>query len=107
MIKRAFARYVAREVVDELLKDPEHLVLAGERREVSVLFCDFRVFTRLASACPGEVVLLLNASTTWLWKPRSSNGGTLDKFLGDGVMAIFGLPSLTPTIRPTPSGRRW
>src|SRR6266446_7086478 len=39
MIKRAFARYVDREVVDELLKDPEHLVLSGERRAVTVLFC--------------------------------------------------------------------
>jgi len=48
MIKHAFARYVAREVVEELLRDPERLVLTGERREVTVLFCDLRGFTRLA-----------------------------------------------------------
>src|SRR5207247_6599808 len=40
MIKRAFTRYVAREVVEEVLKDPEHAMLTGERREVTVLFCD-------------------------------------------------------------------
>ena len=48
MIKRAFTRYVAREVVEEILKDPEHLVLTGERREVTVLFCDVRGFTPLS-----------------------------------------------------------
>ncbi len=45
MIKRAFTRYVAREVVDEILKNPESLVLTGQRREVTVLFCDIRGFT--------------------------------------------------------------
>ena len=50
MIKRAFTRYVAREVVEEILKDPENLVLTGERREVTVLFCDIRGFTPLSRA---------------------------------------------------------
>src|SRR5262245_65687647 len=45
MIKRAFSRYVAREAVEEVLKDPEQLQLKGERREVTVLFCDVRGFT--------------------------------------------------------------
>ena len=54
MIKRAFTRYVAREVVEEILKDPEHLVLSGERREVTVLFCDIRGFTAaVRAALPG------------------------------------------------------
>src|SRR5262245_12127544 len=48
MIKRAFTRYVAREVVEEILKDPESMVLRGERREVTVLFCDVRGFTPLS-----------------------------------------------------------
>ncbi len=50
MIKRAFTRYVAREVVDEILKNPERLVLTGERREVTVLFCDIRGFTPAVGA---------------------------------------------------------
>src|SRR6266849_2895595 len=61
MIKRAFTRYVAREVVEEILKDPERLVLTGERREVTVLFCDVRGFTPLSERLsPEEVVALLN-----------------------------------------------
>jgi adenylate cyclase len=93
MIKRAFARYVAREVVDELLKDPEHLVLTGERREVSVLFCDVRGFTPLSERLsPEEVVLLLNDFYDLMIDATFRHEGTLDKFLGDAVMAVFGAP---------------
>jgi adenylate cyclase len=93
MIKRAFARYVAREVVEELLKDPEHLVLTGERREVTVLFCDVRGFTPLSERLtPEEVVLLLNDFYDLMIDATFRHEGTLDKFLGDAVMAIFGAP---------------
>src|SRR5215813_9658850 len=61
MIKRAFSRYVAREVVEEVLKDPEQLQLKGERREVTVLFCDVRGFTPMSERLtPEQVVSLLN-----------------------------------------------
>ncbi len=93
MIKRAFSRYVAREVVDEILKDPEHLVLKGERRDVTVLFCDMRGFTTLSERLsPEEVVLLLNQFYTLMIDTTFKHDGTLDKFLGDGVMAVFGAP---------------
>jgi adenylate cyclase len=93
MIKRAFARYVAREVVDELLKDPEHLVLTGERRDVTVLFCDVRGFTPMSERLsPEEVVLLLNDFYDLMIEATFRHEGTLDKFLGDAVMAIFGAP---------------
>ena len=93
MIKRAFTRYVAREVVDEILKDPENLVLSGERREVTVLFCDVRGFTSLSEQlAPEEVVLLLNQFYTLMIETTFKNDGTLDKFLGDGVMCVFGAP---------------
>jgi adenylate cyclase len=93
MIKRAFTRYVAREVVDEILKDPERLVLTGERREVTVLFCDIRGFTRLSERLgPEEVVILLNQFYTLMIETTFKHDGTLDKFLGDGVMCIFGAP---------------
>ncbi len=93
MIKRAFSRYVAREVVDEILKDPEHLILSGERREVTVLFCDMRGFTPLSERLsPEEVVLLLNDFYTLMIETTFKHDGTLDKFMGDAVMAIFGAP---------------
>jgi len=92
-IKRAFSRYVAREVVDQILKDPEHLVLTGERREVTVLFCDVRGFTPTAERLsPEEVVGLLNNFYNLMIDTIFRYQGTVDKFLGDGVMAVFGAP---------------
>ena len=97
MIKRAFTRYVAREVVEEILKDPEQLALTGERREVTVLFCDIRGFTPLAERLsPEEVVSLLNEFYTLMIETTFKHDGTLDKFLGDAVMAVFGAPIAHP-----------
>jgi len=93
MIKRAFSRYVAREVVDEILKDPEQVTLTGARRDVTVLFCDIRGFTATAELLqPEEVVELLNAFYELMIETTFKYDGTLDKFLGDGVMAVFGAP---------------
>ncbi len=97
MIKRAFTRYVAREVVEEILKDPEHLVLTGERREVTVLFCDIRGFTPLSERLsPEAVVALLNQFYDLMIETTFRHDGTLDKFLGDAVMAVFGAPMPYP-----------
>jgi adenylate cyclase len=97
LIKRAFTRYVAREVVDEILKDPENLVLTGERRDVTVLFCDIRGFTSISERLsPEEVVLLLNTFYTLMIDTTFKYDGTLDKFLGDGIMAVFGAPIYHP-----------
>ena len=97
MIKHAFTRYVAREVVEEILKDPEHLVLTGERREATVLFCDIRGFTPLSERMsPEEVVMLLNEFYTLMIETVFKHDGTLDKFLGDAVMAVFGAPIAHP-----------
>jgi len=92
-IKRAFTRYVAREVVTEILKDPDKIVLTGERRDVTVLFCDVRGFTSISERVPPEeVVAMLNAFYTLMIDTTFKYDGTLDKFLGDGVMAVFGAP---------------
>src|SRR2546425_4394706 len=96
-IKRAFTRYVAREVVTEILKDPDKIVLTGERRDVTVLFCDVRGFTSISERLsPEEVVALLNAFYTLMIDTTFKYDGTLDKFLGDGVMAVFGAPIYHP-----------
>ena len=77
-------------MVDQILKDPEHLVLTGERREVTVLFCDVRGFTPMAERLsPEEVVALLNNFYNLMIDTIFRYQGTVDKFLGDGVMAVF------------------
>jgi adenylate cyclase len=97
MIKRAFTRYVAREVVEEVLKDPGSLHLKGERREVTILFCDIRGFTTMSERLdPERVVSLLNDFYTVMIDITFKHDGTLDKFLGDGIMAIFGAPIAHP-----------
>ena len=97
MIKRAFTRYVAREVVEEVLKDPEHLMLSGERREATVLFCDIRGFTAISERLsPEQVVSLLNEFYTTAIETTFKYDGTLDKFLGDAVMCVFGAPIAHP-----------
>ena len=97
MIKRAFTRYVAREVVEEVLKDPEHAMLTGERREATVLFCDIRGFTSMSERLtPEQVVSVLNEFYTLMIETVFKHDGTLDKFLGDAVMAVFGAPIAHP-----------
>src|SRR5260370_538822 len=97
MVKRALPGYVAREVVEEILTNPENMALTGERREVTVLFCDVRGFTPLSERLsPEEVVLLLNDFYNLMIETTFKHDGTLDKFLGDAVMAVFGAPLAHP-----------
>ena len=97
MIKRAFTRYVPREVVEEVLKDPEHPMLTGERRDATVLFCDIRGFTSMSERLtPVQVVSVLNEFYTLMIETVSKHDGTLNKFQGDAVMAVFGAPIAHP-----------
>lgn len=93
MIKKAFATYVSPEVVDIMLKDPEKLKLGGENREITVLFTDIRGFTTLSEKLKSEqVVYMLNQLNTPLTRIIIENGGMLDKYIGDAIMAIFNAP---------------
>ena len=83
-----------REVADDLIAG--RLTLGGELREASVVFCDVRGFTALTERMePGEVIALLNEHMTALTRVVYANGGVVDKFVGDQVIALFGVPRST------------
>jgi len=92
-IKSIFQRYVSSQVVEELLASPDKVVLGGRRKEVTVLFADIRNFTSIAShMAPEEVVSILNEFFTMITEVIFKYQGTLDKYIGDAVMAIYGAP---------------
>lgn len=92
-IRGAFERYVAPSVVDRVLRSPGEAQLGGTRREISVLFADVRGFTPYAEqADPEHVVELLNQYFAVAADIIFAREGTLDKFLGDAVMAFFNAP---------------
>jgi class 3 adenylate cyclase len=90
-MRQIFGRYVADDVVNVLLAEDRKLDLAGEMKQVTVLFSDIRGFTTLSEKLTAhEVVEMLNAYFTRVCEPILAEGGTLDKYIGDAVMAVFG-----------------
>lgn len=92
-IRSAFSKYVSNEVVAEMIAHPERLKLGGHRREISVLFSDLAGFTSLSEKLSADAVanvinLYLNAMTRIIM----AHEGTVDKFIGDAVMAFWGAP---------------
>ncbi|MBW1681172.1 MAG: adenylate/guanylate cyclase domain-containing protein [Deltaproteobacteria bacterium] len=92
-IKDSFGRYVAPEVVDLVLEDPEEEWMKPAGVQASVLFVDIRGFTRMAENMEPELVVeKLNAHFTRVTDIVLRNGGHLNKFIGDEAMAVFGVP---------------
>ena len=92
-LRATFSKYVSRDVVDELLDDREGLALGGKKRHITVLFSDIRGFTSISEQIgPEQVVSLLSDYFGQVTHIVFKHGGTVDKFIGDAVFAIFGAP---------------
>lgn len=98
-IRHAFSHYLAPQLVDQLAKEQSRLALGGETRNVSVLFCDIFGFTRIAEGFandPQGLTRLINRCLTPLSDAVLAHGGTIDKYIGDSVMAFWNAPLQDP-----------
>jgi len=92
-ITRLFGQYVPPELVDELSEHPEALSVDGETREMSVLFSDVRNFTTISESLePKELTQFINGFLTPMTKIIHQHRGTIDKYMGDAIMAFWGAP---------------
>lgn len=92
-LRDAFSRYLSPSVVESLVADPGRLVLGGESRELTIMFCDVAGFTTFSEGrTPNELVSLMNEYFTTLTEIIQRHGGTVDKFIGDAVMAFWNAP---------------
>jgi adenylate cyclase len=96
-IQGAFARYLAPEVVAEIAENPEKLVLGGERRELTCYFSDIESFTTISEGLPPDrLTYLMNRYLSEMTDTVLESKGTLDKYIGDAIMAFWGAPVARP-----------
>jgi adenylate cyclase len=92
-----FGTYVPKELVDEMAKDPDAYTTKGETREMTVLFSDVRNFTSISEGLSAtELTALMNAYLTEMTKTIQTERGTIDKYIGDAIMAFWGAPVNDP-----------
>ena len=92
-----YSRFLPEYVVKQMLENPESFKLGGVNQTITILFADIRGFTRISEHSPPEkIVGLLNRYFSAMTDIIFAHGGTLDKYLGDGLMALFGAPTATP-----------
>jgi adenylate cyclase len=93
-IRKTFGRYLSDEIVANLLENPERLKLGGERRIITILTSDLRGFTSLAERLtPEEIIRILNIYLGYMADVITQHGGTIDEFMGDGILVLFGAPT--------------
>ena len=92
-IRSAFSRYLAPEVINQILLDPSKLNLGGEKREMTAIFSDIQGFSSISEKLdPADLVNLLNVYLTDMSNIILENRGTIDKYEGDAIIAFFGAP---------------
>lgn len=94
LMRAAFDKYMSSEVVEEIMRNPEAIKLGGEKKEITIFFSDIAGFTTISEKMsPEDLVTLLNrylsAMTTII---KNTHRGNVNKYLGDGIMALFGAP---------------
>lgn len=95
--KDAFSMYVSKSVADQIANSPESLSLDGEEKNISILFSDIRGFSNLSeNLSPSQVTNLLQDFLTPMTEVITSNNGTVDKFIGDAIMAFWNAPVDVP-----------
>jgi adenylate cyclase len=96
-LAKLFGQYIPPELVEEMDKAPEEVSLAGESREMTVLFSDVRGFTSISENLePSELTRLMNAFLTPMTRIIHEHRGTIDKYMGDAIMAFWGAPLADP-----------
>ncbi len=96
-LKGTFAKYVSPAIVDEILRDPENIELGGKKQELTVMFSDVRGFTTISERLdPRALSDLLNSYLTPMTDLVFETKGTLDKYMGDAIMAFWGAPISLP-----------
>ena len=92
-IKQAFRHYLSGEVIEKILRDPNHLQLGGEKRELTILFTDLAGFSTFSEKMgPVELTALLNDYLSEMTDIIMDEGGTLDKYEGDAIIAFWNAP---------------
>jgi adenylate cyclase len=96
-IRGAFKHYVSQSVVDQIVKDPSALALGGERRELTLFFSDIAGFTKISEVLEAhKLVGLLNLFLSEMTAIIMRHGGTVDKYVGDAIVAFWNAPLSVP-----------
>ena len=99
MLKKAFSQYLSPEMVNALIAEPDRLQLGGEKKLMTIMFCDVRGFTSISEKLksrPEVLTDVINTLLTELSQKILETGGTIDKYMGDCIMAFWNAPVLDP-----------